>query len=105
MNSALCFAVLQQDVKQVQALIASGADVNALGSGGGPAIAGSTPLWLATNLAGQEIADAWKQLSAALTEAYPTIPPRNHDAIRGKLLLIISVTNFFGVVLLPDLRS
>jgi hypothetical protein len=86
LGTELCLAVTKSDVQAVQQLVASGADVDALGDRMIPAVANSTPLWLAAYLAAQEISETWIEVCDGLRELCPQ--PSDHDASSKRSQLI-----------------
>jgi len=84
----LSLAVIKPDPDKVEQLLAEGADPNAVGDRRYARIAHRTSLWLAVSNAGEETSKAWGDLYAAVSELIPSIPERDHSAVRQKFIEI-----------------
>jgi len=91
LGTELCLAVFRGEPDTVHQLITDGADIDCIGDGLIPSVAGSTPLWLAANLAGQEQSATWASFCQSLSEVFPEIPPRDRATKRAQFLRIVNL--------------
>jgi uncharacterized protein len=77
----------KEDAEKVRQLIAQGADINVSGKWSGDC----TMLWLAVNLAGQEISKNFRCLASGLAEYLPNVPQRDHASKREHHLRVLKM--------------
>jgi len=90
-GTELCLAAFQGDVERVEALLAEGADVNALGERRTASVSNMTPLWIAVHGAGLEIFGEWRNLCDGISEVFPSVAPHDYADKRERFLRIIAL--------------